>query len=100
MNQPIRHSARNLIGPEPKQPTVILPGSTVFVTDDAIDMDGHPCEKLEGHMDLTIKYGRPGKEKYTLHFAGRVEAMMAQEGFVNQVYTHWDSELINLPTRA
>lgn len=83
----------------PKQATRILPGNTMFVMDDAIEMDGHPCEKLEGHMDLTIKYGFHGKEKFELHFAGRVEAVMRPEGFLQGIITHWDSELVSLPTR-
>jgi hypothetical protein len=86
-------------GTFPRTPTIILPGNTVFVMDDPIDMKGHPCEKLEGHMDLHIKYGLPGKEKLELHFAGRVDALMRPEGFLNQVYTHWDSDLVSLPTR-
>jgi hypothetical protein len=84
----------------PKQPSIVLPSNTVFIMDDPIDMDGHPCEKLEGHMALTVKYGIPGKEKHELQFNGRVEALMRPEGFIPQVYTHWDSELVSLPTRS
>lgn len=83
----------------PKQATTILPGNTVFVMDDPIDMNNHPCEKLEGHMNLRIKYGYKGREKFSLQFAGRVEVLMRPEGFIGGIYTHWDSELVSLPTR-
>jgi hypothetical protein len=83
----------------PRQPTTIFPGNTVIVADDPISLTAHPCEKLEGHMDLTIRYGPKGREKFELHFAGRVEVLMRPEGFIGGIYTHWDSELINLPTQ-
>jgi hypothetical protein len=81
----------------PRQSVTILPGNTVIMADDPIPMDGHPCEKLEGRMNLTIKYGFAGKQKYELHFRGRVEAMMRPEGFLQGTYTHWDPEQ-TLPT--
>jgi hypothetical protein len=83
----------------PKQPVVILPGNSMMFLDDPIDMDGHVCEKLEGHMKISVKYGLPGRRKFELHFNGRVEALMRPEGFIQGTYTHWDSELTSLPTR-
>jgi hypothetical protein len=78
----------------PKPPVVILPGNVVFVTDEAIPMNGHPCEKLEGRMNIKIKYGLPGKEKHELTFKGKVEALMRPEGFNQMTYTHWDTDQI------
>lgn len=83
----------------PRPPVLIVPGNSVFVMDDPIDMEGHPCEKLEGRMNLKIRYGLPGKEKYELNFAGRVEALMRPEGFLSGNYTHWDAAQAGLPVR-
>lgn len=81
----------------PRKPTVVVPGNTVWIMDDPISMDGHLCEKLEGHMDLVLRYGLPGKEKFWLRFRGRVEAMMRPEGFLSGHYTYWDEDQ-SLPT--
>jgi hypothetical protein len=82
----------------PRAATVIVPGNTVLIMDDPIDMDGHICEKMEGRMNMKIKYGYPGKEKFTMQFKGRVEALMRPEGFLQGTYTHWDSDQ-SLPTK-
>ena len=50
----------------PRKPTsLIVPGNSVLIADDPIDMDSHICEKLEGFMDMKLRYGLPGKEKHT-----------------------------------
>jgi hypothetical protein len=82
----------------PRKPVIITPGNTVIMSDDPISMDGHVCEKLEGKMDIRIRYGFPGNEKYSLQFKGRVEALMVPEGFLQGTYTHWDSDQ-SLPTK-
>lgn len=82
----------------PRQSVTILPGNTVLMADDAIEMDSHVCEKLEGRMDLKIKYGMPDDEKHELRFRGRVEALMRPEGFLQGTYTHWDPDQ-TLPTK-
>lgn len=82
----------------PRQPTIIGPANTYLIMDDPIPMDGHICEKLEGKMDLVVRYGLPGKENNVLRFKGRVEALMRPDGFLNGTYTHWDSDQ-SLPTR-
>lgn len=78
----------------PKAPVLILPGNTLFMMDVPIPMDGHPCEKLEGRLNLKIKYGFPGREKYELLFKGKVEALIRPEGFLQMTYTNWDSQQI------
>lgn len=82
----------------PRAPVTITPGNTVIIADDPIPMDGHICEKLEGHMSITIRYGLPARENLTLRFRGRVEALMRPEGFLQGIYTHWDAEQ-TLPTK-
>ena len=84
----------------PKRPTIIVPGNTVFVVDDAIPMHGHVCERLEGRMKLKLLYGMPGREKYSLYFAARLDIVMYPNGVMQQVLTNWDSPNTSLPTRA
>ena len=78
----------------PKEPVTILPGNTVFMCDEPIAMESHLCGRLEGRMDIIVKYGKPGKEKFELSFNGRVEIFMTAEGLVQATYTHWDSNQI------
>jgi hypothetical protein len=78
----------------PKDSVEILPGNVVFMTDQPISMDGHPCERIEGKMDIIVKYGRKNDEKYELRFKGKVEALIRPDGFLQGNYTHWDSQQI------
>ncbi len=78
--------------PYPKSPTIVLPGNTMHIMDTPIPMNALPCAKLEGKMKLEIKYGLPGNEVYDLNFNARVEALMQPVGFINGIYTHWESD--------
>jgi hypothetical protein len=82
----------------PRKPTLIVPGNTVFVMDDAILMHDHACEKLDGHMDMRIRYGFPGREKHHLQFAARLDILMRPDGVMQQIFTNWDSPDVSLPT--
>ena len=84
----------------PRPPTVIVPGNTVFVVDDAIPMHGHVCEKLDGRMKLALRYGLPGKEKYLMHFSAKLDLVMRPDGVMQQIMTNWDSLTTSLPTKA
>ncbi len=78
----------------PKKPIVLLSGNTLQMMDVPIPMGGIECKKLEGRMELVIKYGLKGKENEVLEFKGRIDAMMLPAGFINGIYTSWDSEQI------
>jgi hypothetical protein len=78
----------------PKSSVILLPGNTVNLLDMPIDMKGIPCEKLEGNMNLVVKYGFPGKENNKLEFRAKVEAMMQPSGFITGIHTAWESPQI------
>lgn len=80
----------------PKDPVILLPGNTLQTMDIPIAMGGIECKKLEGRMEIIIKYGFKGKENNTLEFKGRIDAMMLPVGFINGIYTSWDSEQIGV----
>jgi hypothetical protein len=80
-------------GVHPKAPVLIGPGQTVFMADDPIDMKNYPCKNLAGQLEMTIKYGAPGREKYDLAFRGRLEVHMRQTGVVTGYFTIWDNEV-------
>lgn len=78
----------------PKGAVLVSPGNTVFLLDDPIEMGGADCKKLEGRLDMKVKYGLSGKEENEMSFIGKVEAYMQHQGFITQIYTHWESEQI------
>lgn len=53
--------------------------------DDAIPMDQWPCQHLSGNMDMLIKYGRKGNEKFEIPIKGAVTIVMESNGFTNQI---------------
>ena len=59
----------------PKPPVIIQPSTTMWVHDDAIDLDNMLCDNLDGAMDITVKYGLPGKEHFEIHQKGTVEIL-------------------------
>ena len=64
----------------PKGPYMIPAGSKYKITDERIPMNDFPCGKLAGTVDITIKYGRPGKEKFEFSVKGNVEIMIEENG--------------------
>jgi hypothetical protein len=66
----------------PKPPATVEPGASVRVLDDRIPMEEFPCQHLGGKMDLLIKYGRKGNEKFELRVNGPVKIQMENSGFV------------------
>ena len=53
--------------------------------DDRIEMDSIPCNRLSGHIDMVIKYGKKGREKFELHPYGVVDIVMTEFGFVSHI---------------
>jgi hypothetical protein len=53
--------------------------------DDAMDLDDIACQKLNGEMDITVRYGLPGKERYDLKVRGPVQINMEHYGFVSSL---------------
>jgi hypothetical protein len=80
----------------PKGPGIVGPYNKIRVLDDAMEMDGVPCQRLSGQMDLTIKYGKPGKEKFELNPRGIVDIVMTDFGFVSSVTLGFVAETLNL----
>jgi hypothetical protein len=76
----------------PKAATSVLPGTQVFVGDVPIEVDGMTCGRLEGRMDLTIKYGEPGNEKHTLVFAADIAVFMRADGLIEMIHTNWSAQ--------
>ena len=74
----------------PKKPVTIMPGSNILLADEPINVNIE-CGRIEGKMDISIKYGKPGNEKFLLHFKGKVEAFFVKEGWMQGNYTHWDT---------
>jgi hypothetical protein len=75
----------------PKKPSTITPGGSVVIADDPIDLSGAPCGRLEGKLDMTIKYGYPGNEKYELHWVGDLDVRMEDWGLMLGVQMSWRS---------
>jgi hypothetical protein len=77
-------------GKFPKSPVIIQPGTTAWIHDDRIDLQNMQCDNLDGSLDITIHYGRPGREKFVLNQKGTVEIF--QKGTVEifmETYGHF-----------
>jgi hypothetical protein len=74
----------------PKKAVIIQPGTTMWVHDDPIDLDNMLCDNLDGNIDITLKYGLPGKEKFDIRQKGTVEVFMESYGFYKGLYFHPD----------
>lgn len=79
-------------GKYPKEPTIIQPGTTLWVHDDPIDANNMLCDNLDGKMDIVMKYGLPGKEKYEIRHHGTVEIFVEPYGQFKGLYFHPASE--------
>jgi hypothetical protein len=74
----------------PKQATIVVPGMVVRISDEAIEMENMPCQKLIGKLDFKIKYGLPGKERFELHLKATSEIHLQPFGIITAVATNWD----------
>ena len=72
----------------PKDPVIIQPGTTLWVHDDAIDLGEMICDNLDGAMDITVKYGLPGKEHFEIRHHGTVEIFVEPFGQYKGIYFH------------
>ena len=75
----------------PKIASTVQPGNIFRITDDAINMNGLPCGRLAGKINMIIKYGLPGKERFELRLNGTVDIVMENFGIVTQVNVGWMS---------
>jgi hypothetical protein len=69
----------------PKPAYVISSGARIRFCDDIIDMEQFPCGKLLGTINLDLRYGDAGREKYGIHVEGRVTITMDHSGLVSVV---------------
>jgi hypothetical protein len=72
----------------PKKPIIIQPGTTMWIHDDPISLGDMLCENLDGKIDIRIKYGRPGRERFELDQRGTVEIFMESYGLYKGMYFH------------
>lgn len=73
----------------PKPAVIILPGTAVNIQDERIDMDDRSCERMAGKMDMRIKYGLPGRERFELRFQANLDIVMTNFGFITETHTNW-----------
>jgi hypothetical protein len=69
----------------PKPPVSIGPGGLISTFDSRMEMNGYPCGPLSGKLDIKIRYGYPGHEKFVLHTKGLVSIAMDQRGAVTSI---------------
>jgi hypothetical protein len=72
----------------PKKPVIIQPGTTAWVHDEPIDLENSICDNLDGMMDITVKYGLPGRENFEITQKGTVEIFMEPFGQIKGIYFH------------
>lgn len=74
------------------KPTIILqPGAPFWIHDDPITLN-LPCGVLKGRLDIAVKYGKPGREMYSLRRKGEVEIFLGPDGLLRNVYFHPDAD--------
>ena len=73
----------------PKNKALVATGNTVLMSDDAIEMDGSPCQRMAGKMYLKIKYGLQGKERFTLELKADLDIQMEPWGAILAVGSTW-----------
>jgi len=69
----------------PKGPFTVVPGQRLRLVDDAIEMDKHPCGSLLGEIDMVVKYGALGRERFELRMVAKIRIIMESYGFVSQL---------------
>jgi hypothetical protein len=75
----------------PKPSVTISPGNVVNMTDVPIEMHSLPCGKMEGVLDMKIKYGRKGRENFELLFKAKLEIFMRKDGLIQFISTAWEA---------
>jgi len=75
----------------PKQATTIQPGGIVRIGDERINMGRLPCGRLTGKMNICIKYGLPGKEKFEMRQIADIDIMMDRYGLITAVMAGYKS---------
>jgi hypothetical protein len=78
----------------PKPSTLLQPGGIIWIHDEAIELNVQ-CGLLTGSIDIVIKYGMPGNERFTLTHRGTVEVFMEETGMLKVVYFH---PMLSLPS--
>lgn len=69
----------------PKPAITIRPGLNLTVCDERIAMKGLACGQwLTGKIDLRLKYGRPGKERFALNTKCDVQAVFRSDGMATK----------------
>jgi hypothetical protein len=69
----------------PKDKAVIAPGDKLRMVDDRIPMENYPCQRLSGKINMRIRYGVPGNEKFSMDVEGTLVIIMEHYGFVSQL---------------
>jgi len=72
----------------------------MWIHDDPIDLGNMVCDNLDGKMDLTIKYGLPGREHFEIKQEGTVEVFMESFGHFKGMYFHPVSSEGGVPGEA
>jgi hypothetical protein len=54
-----------------------------------MQMDALPCDRVEGKMDIRLKYGLPGRERFELSFKADLDVLMQPFGLVTTIHTKW-----------
>jgi hypothetical protein len=73
----------------PVAPVSIRPGLSMVCVDGRIKMNNVPCGKLlTGKVDMRLKYGRPGKERFETNIKFDLEASFHPSGMASQIRTH------------
>jgi hypothetical protein len=69
----------------PSPPLPLLPGTGGVFHDGTIDVGSIPCGEVTGKMDLRIKYGLPGKERFRMNFIGTIRIYFFPDGRIAEV---------------
>ena len=83
----------------PKASAMIAPGEKLRFSDDRMDMEKWPCQKLSGTGHFVLRYGLQGKEQFRLELDGAVVVVMEHFGFTSQIHFSPKSST-SLPTTA
>jgi hypothetical protein len=75
----------------PKLPADCHPSSTHMLTDEIIDMKSRKCADMQGRLDMKVKYGNRGNEKYELHIKGTVFVKMSADGAITHTMLNLDT---------
>ena len=74
----------------PKPPALIQAGSKIRLCDDRIELDDMECHQLSGNIDMLVRYGLPGKERFELRVKGPIAVHMERWGFVSTIVLSLD----------